>query len=283
MASESPAMRRPGQVSRDASRSPYRNRSQHRSISSFDPDSESAPLLQGQRSLYGGIEDSSRPASLALRNPPEFGESRNEDKRQRQWPILVALSFLTISVLLILILGFVAPVAVKEYAQQAVVFSPQKLSIDSATSSGISLRVQGNVTLDGHRVSQKTVRDIGRLATWIAREVEIGESKVDIYLPEYDDVLLGTASVPVVKLNIREGHVNYIDILAELQSGDVAGIRQVADDWMSGRLGELRVKSIANVAIKSGILNIGQQAVSADMKIDGRFLKYAMYMFQDAY
>jgi hypothetical protein len=168
---------------------------------------------------------------------------------------------------------------VKEYAQQAVFFSPQKLSIDSATSSGISLRVQGNVTLDGHRVSQKPVRDIGRLATWFAREVEIGESKVDVYLPEYDNVLLGTASLPAVKLNIREGHVNYVDILAELQSGDVAGIRQVADDWMSGRLGELRVKSIANVAIKSGILDIGQQAISADMKIDGRFLKICNVYF----
>lgn len=274
MASESTM--RPGRVSRDASRSPYRNTSQHRSISSsFDPDSESAPLLQGggdnQRSLYGGVEDRSRPASLALRNSPEFGEPTHQGKRQqRRWPIVVALSFLTISILLILTLGFAAPVAVKDYAQQAVVFSPQKLSIDSATSSGVSLRVQGNVTLDGHRVGQKHVRDIGRFATWIAREVEIGESKVDVYLPEYDNVLLGTASLPSVKLNIREGHVNYIDILADLQSGDVAGIRQVADDWMSGRLGELRVKSIANVAIKSGILNIGQQAISADMQIDGK-------------
>lgn len=141
------------------------------------------------------------------------------------------------------------------------------------------MRVQGNVTLDGHRVSQKPVRDIGRFATWIAKEVEIGESQVDVYLPEYDNALLGTASLPTVKINIREGHVNYIDILAELQSGDVAGIRQVADDWMSGRLGELRVKSIANVAIKSGILNIGQQAISADIQIDGTFSKSSVHAY----
>ncbi|KAH8697198.1 hypothetical protein BGW36DRAFT_378185 [Talaromyces proteolyticus] len=271
MTSDSTAMS-PGRLSSDSQDiSPHNNKHIHRSTSPFfDPNSESAPLLQGgdaQGPSYG-TQSRSRPSSLALRSSHEFAPAANDQKNKRRWPIIVALSSLTVAVLLTLIFGFAAPAAVKSYAQQAVVFTPQRLSVDSATSSGVSLRVQGNVTLDGQRVNQKPVRDIGRFATWIAKEVELGESKVNVYLPEYDNVLVGTASLPAVNLNIREGHINHIDIITDLASGDVAGIRQVADDWMNGRLGQLRIKSAANVPIKSGIINIGKQVISTDLQLD---------------
>jgi hypothetical protein len=166
---------------------------------------------------------------------------------------------------------FAAPAAVKQYAQEAVVFKPQRIALDSAISEGVSVRVQGEFSLDGSRVKHPFIRGTGRIATWIAKEVETGKTQVDVYLPEYDNALLGRAFLPAVKVNIREGHSNFIDIVANLQSGDVAGIRQVADDWMNGRLAQLRVQGTADVNLRSGILKFGSQAITADLALTGKF------------
>lgn len=128
-------------------------------------------------------------------------------------------------VVAILCLGFAAPAIVEEYAQQAVVFEPTKLSIDSFTAKGVKARIQGTFTLDASRVQKKSIADIGRLGTWIAREVETRESDVKVYLPEYDNVLMGIAIIPPLKVNIRNNNVNNIDFLTDLEPGDVNGIR----------------------------------------------------------
>ncbi|KAL1968834.1 hypothetical protein VTN77DRAFT_1195 [Rasamsonia byssochlamydoides] len=233
---------------------------------SFQLSSESTPLLQRREEDLPRYVTEARERSLspASRDPlsvtPAKGRSR--------WPTFVALACLTAAVLLTLAFGFVAPAAVKEYAEEAAVFRPQKVSLDSATLSGVRARVQGEFFLDSSRVPAKSVRDLGRLATWIAREIETGETDVQVYLPEDGNVLLGTASLPPLKLNIRDGYVNQVDVLTDLQLGDVGRIRRVANDWLEGRLGQLQIKGTATVSLKSGLLDLGTQVISDTLAFD---------------
>lgn len=248
-----------------------------RSKRSSSPSSvtESTPLLsqEGDQRHYneehanGGATS---PAASSLRSLHD----RPQDKRQtkRRWPTIVSLTVLCVILALILVAGFFAPAIVEEYAMQATVFEPTNLSIDSFTATGVRARVQGEFTMDASRVSNNAVRNIGRAGTWIAREVETGESKVRVYLPEYGRILLGVATVPHIVVNIRNGHTTSIDFLSDLQAGDIDGIRQIANDWLEGRLGQLRIEGRADVPLKSGLLGLGTQSISESVLFEGQTL-----------
>ncbi|KAI7598994.1 hypothetical protein KC319_g22917, partial [Hortaea werneckii] len=107
--------------------------------------------------------------------------------------------------------------------------------------------------MDASRVQKNNVRNLGKFFTGIARQAESGESKVEVSLPEYGNVLLGTAHVPGVKVDLRDEYKTHVDILSDLEPGDLGGIRRIAHDWVDGRLGQLRVLGKANVPLKSGI------------------------------
>jgi hypothetical protein len=145
------------------------------------------------------------------------------------------------------------------------VFEPTNLSVDSFTAKGVRARVQGNFAMDASRVKNKSVRNLGRLCTWIAKEVESEQSGVRVYLPEYGNVLLGTASVPGIKVDIRNGHTTHIDFLSDLYPGNVEGIRRLANDFIDGRLGQLRVVGRARVPVKSGLFRLGAQTLQQEM------------------
>lgn len=185
-------------------------------------------------------------------------ESTNT-KTRRKWPIILALGSLTIAVVLAIIFGFAMPAAVEEYVKEAVEFEADSLSIESFTDTGIQARIQGTVWLDANKVHKKPVRDLGKFATYIAREVESGETNVKIYLPGYDNALLGSIVVPGVKMNIRNGHYNWIDIITEVQPGEPEGIRRLAHDFMEKKLSDLTVKAIVDVPVKTGLVSINQQ------------------------
>ena len=227
---------------------------------------ESTPLLS--RDADGQRERAGSPAEESI-GPLQDGGS-DKRNRWRRWPTIVALSILGALVITILGLGFAMPAAVEEYAKQAAKFEPTDLSIDSFTSEGVRARIRGNFGLDASRVQKKSVRDLGRFGTWIARAVESKRSSMKVYLPEYDNVLLGTASVPPIVVDVRNGHTTYIDFIADLEPGDVDGIRQIAHDWVDGRLGQLRVLGEAKIPIKSGIFNLGTQTVSESLVFEGR-------------
>ena len=227
---------------------------------------ESTPLL----SRNGGEQqhDHVSPAASSLLSLHDDGP--NDGKAKRRWPTIVALSLLSAVVFVILGLGFAAPAVVQEYAKEAVVFEPTDLSIDSFTTSGVKARIRGNFQLDGTKVQRKSVRDLGRAGTWIARAVESRPSYVKVTLPEYDDILLGTALVPSLVVDIRDGHTTYVDFTTDLEPGDVGGIRRIANDWIDGRLGQLRVQGKADVALKSGIFSLGTQTFSETLEFKGK-------------
>ncbi|CAG8094403.1 unnamed protein product [Penicillium salamii] len=230
---------------------------------SYELSSESTPLLHRREdglSLYGTDQGPPRPPSIASRTPSEASAFK---KRSRvPWPTVISLATLTLAVLTILVVAFAAPAAVQEYGQQAAVFKPKSVSIDSTTPDGVRARVQGDFVMDSGRVKNKSVRGIGRLATWIAREIETSPSDVEVYLPEYGNVLVGTAAVPTIKLSIRNGHHTTVDFLTDLEAGDIRGIHAVAIDWIEGRLGRLSVKGKAAISLKSGLISLGTQVLT---------------------
>lgn len=201
----------------------------------------------------------------------EDGEDQTSTtkKPRRRWPSLIALVLLILGGILILILAFVAPDIVKEYAEQAVVFEPESLSIDSFTATGVRARVQGNFRLDPARVEKEPVRNLGRFFTWIVAAVESGESEVEISLPEYGNVVLGSAHVPAITVGIRAGEWTHLDFLADVEPGNVDGIRSIANDWIEGRLGQLRFVGKASVPLKSGIISLGEQEVQHEVIFSG--------------
>lgn len=237
---------------------------------------ESTPLLQrdANHPNYGdGPADSNEPASIAassLRSLQNFDPGKG--KSRRGWPTIVALVLLSLTITTILVLGFAAPEIVDEYAKEATVFNPVYLSIDSFTSSGVKARIQGDFTVDASRVHKKPVRDLGRFGSWIAQAVESKNSEVKVYLPEYGEVLLGTAHVPGIVVDIRNGHTTRVDFLCDLVPGDVDGIRAIAIDWIEGRLGQLRVQGIASVGLKSGLFGLGAYYFTRSLVFQGWFL-----------
>ncbi|CAF9920679.1 MAG: hypothetical protein HETSPECPRED_004332 [Heterodermia speciosa] len=247
-------------------------RSQHSERSRHSD--ESTPLLSRDidHQGYGDTDrDAERPspAASSLRSL-QNGVFGGKGKRLTRWSTLIAVTILLIIIIVILGLGFAAPALVEEYAKEAIVFEPTNLSIESFTSSGLRARVQGDFTLDASRVHKKSVRDLGRAGTWIARAVESKSSKVEVVLPEYGNVLVGTADLPPIVVDIRNGHTNHLDFITDLNAGDVDGMRRIATDWLHGKLNRLSVKGTADVSLKSGIFSLGTQSLSESMVFMGK-------------
>ncbi|KIY00958.1 uncharacterized protein Z520_03624 [Fonsecaea multimorphosa CBS 102226] len=231
------------------------------------PPSERTPLL-------GDAEDNSR-ASYSDQpngdvNPPspESLESP-KPKKQPRWPSIIALTILCLVVVAVCF-GLTLPSTIKEYGKEAVVFEPTRLSIDSFTSLGIRARVQGDFYMDASRVRNKATRDLGKFGTWLAKEVKTGESEVNVYLPEYDNVLLGTVTIPPVRVNIRNRQYNHLDFFADLEPGDLDGVRRVAKDFMDRKLDEITVDAIASVSLQSGLIELGKQTISQTLQFRGQ-------------
>ncbi|KAJ6103917.1 hypothetical protein N7486_004139 [Penicillium sp. IBT 16267x] len=234
---------------------------QHRS---FELSSESTPLLHRRDDIittYGTEHRHSSSSSFASHGDGSPDDESTKKSRVR-WPTIISLSLLTTGILTILVFAFAAPAVVKDYSQEAAVFKPSTLSIESTTPDGVRARIQGDFVMDASRVKSKTVRNFGRFMTWIAREVETGPSDVDVYLPEYGNVLIGSAAVPNIKVNIRNGHHNKLDFLSDLKAGDIKRIHAIAMDWIEGRLARLRVKGKTSLHLKSGLLRLGTQVLT---------------------
>ncbi|KAF9693500.1 hypothetical protein EKO04_008295 [Ascochyta lentis] len=183
---------------------------------------------------------------------------------RRRWPSILALVVLCLVVVAIM-LGFLASEGIEDYAMQAADFNPTNLALDGLTDHGARIHIEGDFTMHAARVKKQSVRNIGRLGTWFAREAETGPMDADVYLPEYGDVLLGSAKMPGVKVNIRNGHTTHISLIAVVEPGSPEGIRSVAHDYLDGRLHHIRLRAKAHVPVRSGLIKLGVQTVERSM------------------
>jgi hypothetical protein len=233
--------------------------------------SEVTPLLARGEGSDNEEDEEQTPATTSLLRSLSDGSASSGKKPfwKKRWPSILALVILCIAVAFILF-GFFVTEAIEEYAMQAADFKPTKLSLDSLTEHGVQVQVEGDFQMDASKVKKQNVRNLGRFGTWIAKEVETGPTNVDVYLPEYGDFRVGTAKIPGIKVNIRNGHTTHISFFAQVEPGSFDGIRNIANDWMKGHLDQIRIKGKAEIPLKSGILRLGSQIVDQSMVFRGR-------------
>lgn len=246
---------------------------------------ENTPLLSRSDDTprYDGEEDYPEerlpsPAATSLRSLQNGGGSIKSKKSERRWPIIVAITILGVLVITIITGAFFAPVIVEEYAKESLVVEPTSLSIHEITSTGVVARVQANFRMDASKVKNKHISNIGRFGTWVAREVETTESTVKVYIRTLD-LHVGTAVIPRIVVNIQNGHTTALDFLTELKPGNVEGLRQVANDWLEGRLHEITLRGEGDIGLKSGIFPLGSQRISEELRFEGQSLYRAFASF----
>ncbi|SPO05654.1 uncharacterized protein DNG_08341 [Cephalotrichum gorgonifer] len=239
--------------------------------------SETTPLLSESTvtSGYGGSSVKDAAANESPRSPPtpssrSSSVSSSSSKRSTVvgWPSIVAGTVLAMMIVVIIIGAFFVPVAVEEYAKQAAVLEPTNLSLESITATGVRARVQANFRLDGSRVKQDASRRIGRAATWIVGTLGTDETLVSVYLPEYDNILLGTAALPPFTVNVIDGQNTAVDVITELALGDADGIRTIANTWLEGKLDTVRLVGKADISLRSGRLPLGTHGVVESIVVE---------------
>jgi hypothetical protein len=234
---------------------------------------ENAPLLSHDDGTprYDGGEAHGflSPATTSLRSI-QSGDSNYTAAKGKSWASITAITGLSVTVLLIISGLFFSPAVVEEYSRQSMVIEPTGLSIDSFTSTGVRARVQADFQLDAAKCKSSAMRTIGRFGTYIAHTVESEETEVKVYLPEYDNLLIGTATVPKVHASIRNGEVTHLDFLTDVKPAEATDLKRIANDWLSGRMTQLTVKGMVEVPLKSGIFNLGNKTISPTIVLEGQ-------------
>ncbi|TRX97410.1 hypothetical protein FHL15_001688 [Xylaria flabelliformis] len=226
---------------------------------------ESTPLLSNTSATPGYDGDVAEPevdqASIQSRHS-HAPSTHSTKKKARRWPSFIAMGILGCVAIAIIILAFIVPDAVQEYAQQAAVIEPTSLSIDSITTDGVRARIQANFRLDGSRVKNDYVRRIGKASTWVANQLGSEKAEIDVYVPDYANILLGSAVIPPLVVSIRDGVTTHFDFVADIRPGNADGMRMIANDWLDGRLDKLLLNGKTDLSLKSGVIPLGTHAIS---------------------
>lgn len=241
-----------------------------------DEPSETTPLLSSSATTprSDGEQDNAHrgdAASIASRATDASSPSSAKAKSIR-WPSVIAVIVLSLFALTVMILAFIVPAAVEEYAKQATVLEPTNLSLESITANGVRARIQADFRLDAERVENEHVRRVGRAVTWLAGELGTEATKISVYLPDFGNVLLGTAGVPPLTVSIVDGRRNAVDFVADLAPGDAEGIRTIANEWLEGRLDSVRIKGQADVQLRTGIIPLGTHSIVESLTFEGQDL-----------
>ncbi|CAH0021977.1 unnamed protein product [Clonostachys rhizophaga] len=235
-------------------RSPLLSSENHQQVDSNA--TESTPLLGGQQETSGDGQQT-EPSTTSPNK-----KAASSSKQSLRWPSIIASIILAILVVAVLIGGFVVPGAVQQYAEQAAVVEPTSLSVESITSDGVRARIQANFRLDGSKVGDDNARRIGRLATGVMRKLETEETTLSVFLPHYNNSLLGRAVVPALTIDIVDGHTTALDFVTDLSPGDAENIRKIANDWLTGKLEWLKLTGAADITVKSGFIPLGTHSVA---------------------
>ncbi|ORY64001.1 uncharacterized protein BCR38DRAFT_342489 [Pseudomassariella vexata] len=235
---------------------------------------DSTPLLSSSADTprYDGEQDQPDHEAVAasIRSRHSDVLSTHPSKKSRRWASFIAMGILGIIVIAIIALAFIVPDAVQEYAKQAAVVEPTNLSLESITTNGVRARIQANFRLDGSRVENDHVRRVGRAATWVANQLGTEGTQVAVYLPDYDNILLGTAGIPPLVLSLRDGYTTDLDFVTEVTPGNVEGIRSIANEWLEGLLDKLRLEGKADLSLKSGLIPLGTHTVEESLVFEAK-------------
>lgn len=237
------------------------------------PATERSPLLASR----DAAEDTDENSPLLESEPEDAENERSEDPsptkpKKARWPSIIAMLSLAALVGAIITFGFLAPPAIQKYVEGSAVLEPTGLSVESITPEGIRARVQANFRLDGSRVRDENARRIGRFATSIMRKIETLETKLNVFVPDYGNALMGSCVVPPISLDLVDGHNTEIDFVADFNPGDAESLRAIINDWLQGKLDRIKVTGSTALSLKTGFLPLGTHDVVESMVFEGQSL-----------
>lgn len=242
------------------------------------PATEASPLLGNQEDHTDGTNENDDSPPQPSPEPsrwfrwPRSNKPATKSKSTRRWPSIIAMIVLAVLVIVIILLGFLLPPAIKVYAEEASVIEPTGIQVEAIIPNGVRVRVQGNYHLDGERVKDIHSRRLGRFASIITRKLDTEPLTASLYLPQYDNALIGTAAVPALKWDVLEGHVNQMDFLADVTPGEAGDLRQIARDWLDGKIDQLKIVGSAPVPFWTGIIPLGTHELADSMVLEGQSL-----------
>lgn len=182
---------------------------------------------------------------------------------------MIALAALCAGIIAVLAVGFFVPAAADQYAREAIAVNISSFSVESFTERGVATRVQGTLGIDAQHVHGYFVRTIGRFGSWALREVDTGNFTVFVSLIDYHNDLLGTARIPAMTIDVRNGRKTKVDFLAELNPGSLNTIRILIDDYIQGNLCAVRLQAAASLDLKSRFFILRSQQISQKVTFKG--------------
>lgn len=189
---------------------------------------------------------------------------------RRYWWTIVAIAVLLIITVNIIIFAFVVPSAAQTYATQATTYSVQDIKIEEYTDSGVIADVQVNITTDASRVHSNGIRNLGLFATGLFKHVYTKPCTVSVLLPQYAGTRVALVTLPALAVDVRNLHVNLINIVSNVTITDHALAVQLAGDVLAGRRKEVHAVGETDVDIKAGIIPLGRHHVEQEVIIKGR-------------
>jgi hypothetical protein len=227
--------------------------------------SENTPLLAESRANGNG--DTSLP-------PPKH---KSKSFWRRRWATIISLVMLCTLAVLIMLLGFFVPDAMRTYAVQAATVHLESV-VPELTDSGARARIRCSFSMRSSNVEIGSIRNLGVFGTWMTREVESsGESRVEVTLPDYGEAILGTAVVPPLKVRIVDGQTTHLDFVTELiPPSSVDPLRGLFDDWAKGNLDHVMVAGDVHVSLRSGILQLPSSHIYQTLLVSGMLLNFSI-------
>ncbi|KAF8458856.1 hypothetical protein BGX38DRAFT_1150297 [Terfezia claveryi] len=231
---------------------------------------ERTPLLPSSAAHIAPEESSNVTANGAFHTSLDDAASGKSIKspRKPRWATLIAIILLCLICIAVLAIGFFAPTAAEQYAREAVTVKVLSLSIESFTPQGVQARVKANVNVDASKVKNGFVRNFGRLGTAIAKEVSTEEGELLVFLLDYNNTLLGNASIPPMVIDVRDGHSNFYDFISIVEPISLDTAQKVVEDYLDGNLKSLEIMGSTRLAMRSGILTLGNQLLTDTMRFE---------------
>jgi hypothetical protein len=215
----------------------------------LDDETEATPLLPQQR------------------RDVELGEP---DARRKNLWTMITITVLLVITLNIIAFAFIIPSAAQTYGNQATTFSLQNVQIEDFTDDNIIANVQVNVTVDASRVNSSSVRNIGLFGTRMFKHVYTSPCDVTVYLPQYGGGQVAIVAIPALKVDVRNQHINLLDVLSNVTITNETIAVQLASDVLAGIRHEIETIGETDVNMRIGVIPLGKHHVRQEVVIQGR-------------
>jgi hypothetical protein len=249
----SPGARRPLEQT-DPQQPPAQSPSLHRLLGSDDDTPADDRDIEAQE-------------STPLLDRPRTADSQlsTADSAKRPWWSIIAIVVLLVLTVNIIVFAFVVPNAAENYASQASTYSLHNIQIQNITDTEVIIKVQANITLDASRVNSSSVRRTGLFASNFFQHVYTKPCDVALRLPKYGGAQVGLLWLPALALDIRNRHINLLNITSNFTITDESLAIQLASEYASGKSGEIRAIGDTNVSIRAGIVPLGTHHVEHEL------------------